>query len=511
MTFKKVLLQAAVILFALCQAAPAATLKSSDDAFSLNLPGKWQVSESTDPRSALLAKKGKAEIKVQSLSKAATDKALTAKLQATRNKLKKGGVAVPNKILSVTTEEGIKVFFIQFVSKGKGYRSGYFNLAGRSYNFLLTNLSESEFEAISVSLVPLAEEEGASTAEQEKPAERPAAPAPAALPAPPENTPVEASTDTLGAPPAGDSFAAGGTKPEPADLPPLPKRNVGGALYLLIIVIVVSAAALGYRALAGKAPDSPDVKPLPGSLFPFRVERRYFSFPIVFDVKDAAGQQYRAVSSRVPALLLGSGVVLYFLLKALVQLLVFAGVAVESVPDLVLLVIVRLLSLSNLMIFVGAVLTMFFRKKLKVYDPSGNLLLDVCEKRMSMFSQYFLIRDHDGKDLGKMKRAGFVLIRRRWQLLDNEDKVLLDIQEDSAGKAIARKFLGHLWGLLRTNYRISDGNSEIGELKRDFSIWNRYKLELAPGVNAAPDPHLVMATSLFIDIVDPDRWHPWHG
>ncbi len=89
MTFKKVLLPATMVLFALCRAAAAATLRSSDDAFSVNVPGKWQVPESTDPRSALLAKKEKAEIKVQSLSRPAPDEALTAKLQATQKKLKK--------------------------------------------------------------------------------------------------------------------------------------------------------------------------------------------------------------------------------------------------------------------------------------------------------------------------------------------------------------------------------------------------------------------------------------
>jgi uncharacterized protein YxjI len=515
MTFMKVSLPAGMVLFMLCQAAAlAATLKSSDDAFSLNVPGKWQVSESTDPRSALLAKKGKAQIKIQSLSRPATEKALTAKLQATRIKLRKGGVEVPNKILSVTTEEGIKVFFLQFVSKGKEYRSGYFNLADQSYSFLLTGLSDAEFEALSVSLVPLAEEGGTSPAEQEEPAEQTAAPAPAAaeLPAPPVNTLPAASTDTLGAPPASDTFAAGGAKPEPADLPPLPKRQVGDMLMLFLAAVAVSAAALGYRAFAGRSREEvPAAPPVPGSLFPFRVERKYFSFPIVFNVKDAAGQQYRAVSHRVPALVLSSGLVLYFLLKALVQFFIFAGVEMNNVPDLVVTAILRLLSLSNFMIFIGALLTISFRKKLKVYDPAGHLFIDVCEKRLSMFSQIFLIRDHAGNALGKMKRVGFVLIRRRWQLLDNEDKVLIDIREDSSGKAIARKFLGHLWGLLRTNYKISDGNSEAGELKRDFSIWNRYTLDLASLQNPAPDPHLVMATSLFIDIVDPDRWHPWHG
>ncbi|MEI7529291.1 MAG: hypothetical protein WCK76_10140 [Elusimicrobiota bacterium] len=513
MTFKKASLPAGIVLFMLCQAAAsAATLKSADNGFLLNIPGKWQAEAAADPGSVLQVKKGRAEIKIRALSAFSAEKALKAKLQASQKKLKKGGVAVPNKIFTASTEDGGEIIFLQFVSKGKRYRSGYFNLAGRSYGFLLTNLSNSEFEGLYNSLVPLQGKEKPSAEARKEPAAPVPAPAPAAsaLPAPPANMPPAASTDTLGAPPAGAAFAAGGARPESPDLPPLPKRDVGGALWLFLIAAALSAAALGYRALARKAPEVPEANPVPGSLFPFRVERRYFSFPIIFDVKDAAGQQYKAVSYRVPALVLGTGVVLYFLLKALVQLLVFTGVDIKSVPESAVMAIVGLLSLANILIFGGVVLSVLFPQKLKVYDPSGGLIFDVRRKRLNFGSLYFLIRDAAGNGLGKMRRVGFVFIRRRWQLLDAEDKVLLDIQEDSAAKAIARKLCGHLWGLLRTNYRISDGNTEIGELKRDFSIWNRYSVAVQ-GLSSGPDPRLVMATSLFIDVIDPDRWHPWHG
>lgn len=523
MTFKKASLPAALVLFALWQtSALAATLKSSDGGFTMSVPGRWQAEKITDPGSVLQVKKGRAEIKIRALPAFAAEKALKAKLQATQKKLKKGGVTGPNKLYSVATEEGGKLFFIQFASKGKKYHSGYFNQAGRSYGFLLTGLSDADFEELYGSLAPLAAKE--EPAPEEEPAGRAPAPAPAAAALPPADKPAPppaagplagmppaASTDTLAAPPSTGAFAAGAPAQEPADLPPLPKRNVGGALSMVLIAGLLSAAALGYRAFAAKAPEAPGTKPLPGAAFPYRVEKRYLSFPLTFDIQDASGQQYKAVSHRVPALMLSSGLVTYFLLKALVQLLVFTGTDLNSVPESALLAIVRLLSLANLLIFGGIVLGLFFRKKLKLYDPSGSLLLDVREKRMTFASQYFIIRDAAGNELGKMKRVGLVLLRRRWQLLGAEDKVLLDIREDSAAKAFARKLLGHLWGVLRTSYILSDENgAEIGELKRDWSIWNRYTLDVQ-GLNSLPDPRLVMATSLFVDIVDPDRWYPWHG
>ncbi len=76
MTFKKVLLPAVIALFALWRTAAAATLKSSDDSFSLSVPGRWQISGSTDPGCVLQAKKGQAVIKIRSLPVAAAEESV---------------------------------------------------------------------------------------------------------------------------------------------------------------------------------------------------------------------------------------------------------------------------------------------------------------------------------------------------------------------------------------------------------------------------------------------------
>jgi hypothetical protein len=46
-------------------------------------------------------------------------------------------------------------------------------------------------------------------------------------------------------------------------------------------------------------------------------------------------------------------------------------------------------------------------------------------------------------------------------------------------------------------------------MTREWSIGNRCKVHLTPFADL--DPKLVLATALFIDIVDPDRWYPWHA
>lgn len=485
--------------------AVAAVLRSSDRAFSLDLPGEWVAGEADSAAVVLQAENDHAEITVRALPAPFAETQQKTRLRATQAKLKKKGVAA-KKIYSIATASGLRFSFIEFVSEGRRYQSGYFNLGGRTYSLLAADLSAKEFKAIPASLGPLAAEEPAAPAAQ-------AAAAPAGEPVPPAvsqlSAPPEAADGALAAPPA-ETPPGEGTAPEvPAELPALPERNMGSSLMLVLIALGLSAAALGYRAVAKKDHETVETPPVPGSLFPLHIEKRYLSFNTVFDIKDAAGQEYKAVSPRVPTLMLGTGLVLYFLLKATVQGMLFAGVDLETVPMAVLQPISSLLSLSNLLIMVGAVLFVFFRKKMKLYDASGKLLLDVCQKRFSFGSLYFMIRDAAGVEGARLKRVGFVLIRRRWQLLDLEGNVLLDIQEDSAGRAIARKFFGHLWGLLRTNYVVSAGGAEVGAIKREWSVWNRYNLDIAPLTKV--NPELALAAALFVDIADPDRWHPWHG
>jgi uncharacterized protein YxjI len=496
----KALLTAAVLACAV-QPASAASLRSSDDTLSIALPGKWTLAESEDAGVVLLARKAKSELRVRAFEEVLSEKALLAKLNAAIKKLKKAGTAVPKKTLSVKLPSGGRLYFTQFASKSKKYRSGFFNFKGRSYGLLAVNLSNAEFKAISGTLaVPLPRPQPKPKPEP-KPEPAPA-PAPAAVPV--------VSTETALAPPPSEGALGAPSAAPVADLAPLPDRHAGFSLYLLVLVGLVSAGALGWRAVAAKKHVvETEAAPLPGAIFPYRIERHYLSFPIVFDVKDANGIGYRGVSYRFPALILGTGVIGFFALNASLQLAGVLGLDVEKLPALVIIPVALGLVAAKAMSFVGIVLGMFIRKKLRLYDAEGGLLLDVRQKLITFASLVFVVRDAEGQELARIKRRGFQILRRHWQLLDPQDAVLLDIVEDSELRALARKFLGHLWGILRTNYNITAGGEPAGELKREWSVWNRYQLHLTPPEGL--DPRLALAAVMFVDIVDPDRWHPWHG
>jgi uncharacterized protein YxjI len=490
---------AAAVLACAAQSASAASLRSSDESLSIALPGQWIVSESDDAGVVLLARKAKSELRVRAFEKALSEKVLLAKLKAAIVKLKKAGTSVPKHTMSVKLPSGGRLYFTQFASKSKKYRSGFFNFKGRSYGLLAVNLSNAEFKAISSTL--------AVPPPRPKPKPEPK-PEPVTTPAP-VAVPV-ASTETALAPPPSEGALGARSAAPVADLAPLPERHAGFSLYLLLLAGLVSAGALGWRVVAAKKHVAePEPAPLPGAIFPYRIERRYLSLPIVFDVKDANGAGYRGVSYRFPALILGTGVISFFALNASLQLAGVLGFDVEKLPALVIIPVALGLVAAKTMSFVGIVIGMFIRKKLRLYDADGGLLLDVRQKLITFASLVFVVRDAEGLELARIKRRGFQILRRHWQLLDPQDAVLLDIVEDSELRALARKFLGHLWGILRTNYNISAGGEPAGDLRREWSVWNRYQLHLTPP--AGLDPRLALAAVMFVDIVDPDRWHPWHG
>lgn len=492
----------AAALLACAPSASAASLRSSDDALSFTLPGQWIASDSEEAGIVLLARKGKSELRIRALDKALSEKAVLAKVNAAISKLKKGGTSVPKKALSVKLPSGGRLYFTQFTSKNKKYKSGFFNFKGRSYGLLAVNLSNAEFKAFSRTL--------ASPPPKPKPKPEPKPePAPVAEPAAlPPAVSTETAAAELAPPPTDGALGAPAALAE--DLAPLPERSAGFSLYLLMLVGLVSAGALGWRAVAAKKHVAePEAAPVPGAIFPYRIERHYLSFPIVFDVKDANGLGYRGVSYRFPALLLGTGVVGFFGLSASIQLLGVMGVDVEKLPPLVIIPVALAIVAAKTMSFAGIVLGMFIRKKLRLYDADGGLLLDVRQKLITFASLVFVVRDAEGQEIARIKRRGFQILRRHWQLLDPQDAVLLDIVEDSELRALARKFLGHLWGILRTNYNITAAGEPAGDLRREWSVWNRYQLHLNPPPGL--DPRLALAAVMFVDIVDPDRWHPWHG
>jgi hypothetical protein len=79
--------------------------------------------------------------------------------------------------------------------------------------------------------------------------------------------------------------------------------------------------------------------------------------------------------------------------------------------------------------------------------------------------------------------------------------VMCVAKEDSIILSLLRRVLGPLFGLLRTNFLITRGDTDmvIGEFKRKFTILDRYVLDLSPDRRRDLDRRLGLALGVMLD------------
>src|SRR5439155_1383823 len=72
------------------------------------------------------------------------------------------------------------------------------------------------------------------------------------------------------------------------------------------------------------------------------------------------------------------------------------------------------------------------------------------------------------------------IVRKRWYVKAPDGTTLYVAKEDSIILSLLRRFLGPLFGLLRTNFIIVRNGSEdvVGEFNRKFTLLDRYVLDL---------------------------------
>ena len=244
----------------------------------------------------------------------------------------------------------------------------------------------------------------------------------------------------------------------------------------------------------------------------FLLRQKVVSINEKYDVMDE--QNRPIVFVERPAKLLQN---LGALLAALVAWLVVTGgiivAAVAIVGDnpqgtqetiLVVAIIAGLVLGILAAIVVGIVLSakrhvMFYR------DASrSEKLLDVLQDaKFQPINATYTVRDREGQVLCKFrKNIIYNLIRKRWYCFGADGATLMYVaREDSMILSLLRRFLGPLFGLLRTNYIIQPAGSEeiIGEFNRKFTLFDRYVLDLSADPSRTLDRRVALAMGVMLD------------
>jgi len=143
------------------------------------------------------------------------------------------------------------------------------------------------------------------------------------------------------------------------------------------------------------------------------------------------------------------------------------------------------------------------KEDIRVYtdDSMTEELLTIHARQMIDFhAAYDIVDPRDGSKVGAARRKGVAsLLRDSWEVLDTEDRVIGQLQEDSTGMALLRRFLSNL--IPQTfNLRGEDGGQAV-EFRQRFNPII-YSLEVQIAEDSGFDPRLLLGVAVLISAIE---------
>lgn len=167
-------------------------------------------------------------------------------------------------------------------------------------------------------------------------------------------------------------------------------------------------------------------------------------------------------------------------------------------------------SIIGLFGFVGAMIvgvllaplrhTMFYQDEAKT-----KLLFEVLQLERFQFPYAnYTVRTADGTVLAKLRQHMiWAILRKRWEIYNPEGRLVCVAREDSWEKALLRRWLGPMFGLLRMHFIFVPGDgldqNFIAEFTRDFSIFDSYVLDMTGDLHGLLDRRVALAQAIMLD------------
>lgn len=136
-------------------------------------------------------------------------------------------------------------------------------------------------------------------------------------------------------------------------------------------------------------------------------------------------------------------------------------------------------------------------------DTRNERLLKIHQdQKISLINTTYSILDAADQPLGQLRKNNlYNFFRKRWYCSDADGRKLCLAMEDSMILSLLRRFLGTFFGLLRTNFIIvaPDGEHQFGTFNRNFTLLDRYVLDLSPDAGRSLDRRIVLALGVMLD------------
>ena len=142
----------------------------------------------------------------------------------------------------------------------------------------------------------------------------------------------------------------------------------------------------------------------------------------------------------------------------------------------------------------------FYRTK----ERTGRLLEVLQDSKWQLVRATYTVVDPENQPLAKFSKNIFSnILRKCWRCTTPEGEPICCAYEDSIILALLRRFLGTMFGLLRTNFVIVSGADAsghvLGEFNRKFTLFDRYVLDLTPDATRSLDRRVALALGVMLD------------
>ncbi len=182
------------------------------------------------------------------------------------------------------------------------------------------------------------------------------------------------------------------------------------------------------------------------------------------------------------------------------------GMVAAMMPTEALRIAFGILAAVGLLVTVVVLLVALIPKRhVSVYrdeSRSERLLEILQDAKWQIPVATYTIRDAEGGVLARLRKNYlYDIFRKQWQCRAEDDSLLFVAKEDSIILSLLRRFLGPLFGALRTNFILVAGPDErvIGEFNRKFTILDRYALDMKGDPGRTVDRRIAVALGVMLD------------
>ncbi len=137
-------------------------------------------------------------------------------------------------------------------------------------------------------------------------------------------------------------------------------------------------------------------------------------------------------------------------------------------------------------------------------DTKSRPMMTVLQdKKAALITATYTVLDVNDKPIARLqKNYLYNIFRKRWYIVEAEsDRVIALALEDSLILSMLRRLIGPMLGLLRTNFIITEGESDrvIGEFNRKLTLLDRYVLDMSSDRGQHLDRRVAVALGLMLD------------